>query len=80
MTPDGQRTMNTFLGACQNLSEADVDEDLVKQSAIVYLEGYIWDPPAAKAALAKAAKIARAAGPPGCFNLVRFFLRRPLPR
>jgi adenosine kinase len=62
VTPDGQRTMNTFLGACQNLSEADVDEDLVKQSAIVYLEGYLWDPPAAKAALAKAAKIARAAG------------------
>ena len=62
VTPDGQRTMNTFLGACQNLSEADVDEDLVKQSAIVYLEGYLWDPPAAKAALVKAAKIARAAG------------------
>jgi sugar/nucleoside kinase (ribokinase family) len=62
VTPDGQRTMNTFLGACQHLSEADVDEDLVKQSAIIYLEGYLWDPPAAKAALAKAAKIARAAG------------------
>jgi sugar/nucleoside kinase (ribokinase family) len=62
VTPDGQRTMNTFLGAAQNLSEADVDEDIVKQSAIVYLEGYLWDPPAAKAALAKAAKIARAAG------------------
>jgi sugar/nucleoside kinase (ribokinase family) len=62
VTPDGQRTMNTFLGACQSLSEADVDEALVKQSAIVYLEGYMWDPPAAKAALAKAAKIAQAAG------------------
>lgn len=62
VTPDGQRTMNTFLGSCQNLSEADVDEDLVKQAKIVYLEGYLWDPPAAKAALAKAAKIARAAG------------------
>jgi sugar/nucleoside kinase (ribokinase family) len=62
VTPDGQRTMNTFLGACQDLSEADVDEDLVKQSAIVYLEGYLWDPPGAKAALTKAAKIARAAG------------------
>jgi sugar/nucleoside kinase (ribokinase family) len=62
VTPDGQRTMNTFLGACQDLSEADVDEDLVKQSAIVYLECYLWDPPGAKAALSKAAKIARAAG------------------
>ncbi|MGH6826966.1 adenosine kinase [Methyloceanibacter sp.] len=62
VTPDGQRTMNTFLGSAQNLTEADVDEDLVKQSAIVYLEGYLWDPPAAKAAFVKAAKIARGAG------------------
>jgi sugar/nucleoside kinase (ribokinase family) len=62
VTQDGQRTMNTFLGAAQNLSEADVEDHLVTQSAIVYLEGYLWDPPAAKAALAKAAKIARAAG------------------
>ncbi|MGH6850432.1 MAG: adenosine kinase [Methylocella sp.] len=62
VTPDGQRTMNTFLGASQNLTEADVDEDLVKQSAIVYLEGYLWDPPAAKAAFVKAANIARGAG------------------
>ena len=61
VTPDGQRTMNTFLGASQNLTEADVDEDAVKQSAIVYLEGYLWDPPAAKAAFVKAAKIARGA-------------------
>jgi sugar/nucleoside kinase (ribokinase family) len=62
VTPDGQRTMNTYLGACQNLTEADVDEGAVKQSAIVYLEGYLWDPPAAKAAFVKAAKIAREAG------------------
>ncbi|MGH6857856.1 MAG: adenosine kinase [Methylocella sp.] len=62
VTPDGQRTMNTFLGAAQNLSEADVDEERITQSAIVYLEGYLWDPPAAKAAFVKAAKIARGAG------------------
>jgi len=62
VTPDAQRTMSTYLGASQNLSEADVDEDMVRQSAIVYLEGYLWDPPAAKAAFAKAAKIARGAG------------------
>jgi sugar/nucleoside kinase (ribokinase family) len=62
VTPDAQRTMNTFLGASQNLTEADVDEDTVKQSAIVYLEGYLWDPPAAKAAFVKAAKIAHGAG------------------
>ena len=62
VTPDGQRTMSTFLGACQNLTEADVDEELVSQSAVTYLEGYLWDPPAAKAAFVKASKIARAAG------------------
>ncbi len=62
VTPDGQRTMNTFLGACQNLTEADVDESIVAQSSIIYLEGYLWDPPAAKAAFVKASKIARSAG------------------
>jgi len=62
VTPDGQRTMNTFLGACQNLTEEDVDADIVAQSAIIYLEGYLWDPPAAKAAFVKASKIAREAG------------------
>ncbi len=62
VTPDGQRTMSTFLGACQDLTEADVDESLVKDSAVTYLEGYLWDPPAAKAAFVKASKIARAAG------------------
>ncbi len=62
VTPDGQRTMSTFLGACQDLTEADVDADLVRHSAVTYLEGYLWDPPAAKAAFVKASKIARAAG------------------
>jgi sugar/nucleoside kinase (ribokinase family) len=62
VTPDGQRTMNTFLGACQDLTEADIDDNIVRQSAIIYLEGYLWDPPAAKAAFLKASKIARAAG------------------
>jgi sugar/nucleoside kinase (ribokinase family) len=62
VTKDAQRTMSTFLGASQNLTEADVDEDMVGQSAIIYLEGYLWDPPAAKAAFVKAAKIAREAG------------------
>jgi adenosine kinase len=61
VTPDGQRTMNTFLGACQNLTEADVDPALVQDSGIVYLEGYLWDPPAAKAAFVKASTIARGA-------------------
>jgi sugar/nucleoside kinase (ribokinase family) len=61
VTPDGQRTMNTYLGACQDLSEADVDEKMVAAAAITYLEGYLWDPPAAKAAFRKAARIAHGA-------------------
>ncbi len=62
VTPDGERTMNTWLGAAQNLGPEDVDETLVRDSAVVYLEGYLWDPPRAKEAFRKAADIARAAG------------------
>ena len=62
VTPDGERTMNTYLGACQNLTPDDVDEATVQASAITYLEGYLWDPPAAKLAFLKAAEIAHAAG------------------
>ena len=62
VTPDGQRSMSTYLGACQGLSTLDVDADLVRSSAIVYLEGYLWDPPAAKEAFRKASEIAHAAG------------------
>ncbi|MCA0406648.1 MAG: adenosine kinase [Proteobacteria bacterium] len=62
VTPDGERTMNTYLGACQNLSEADVDPATVARAKVTYLEGYLWDPPAAKAAFRKAAELAHAAG------------------
>ncbi|WP_407519687.1 adenosine kinase [Methylobacterium oryzisoli] len=62
VTPDGERTMNTYLGACQGLSAADVDEATAGSARFVYLEGYLWDPPAAKDAFRKAAQIAHAAG------------------
>jgi sugar/nucleoside kinase (ribokinase family) len=62
VTPDGQRTMNTFLGACVDFAEADVDADIVAASAVVYLEGYLFDPPAAQAAFHAAAAAAHAAG------------------
>lgn len=62
VTPDAQRTMNTFLGACVTLSEADVDEALVADSAVTYLEGYLFDPPAAQAAFYRAAAAAHLAG------------------
>jgi fructokinase len=62
VTPDGQRTMNTFLGACVSFGESDVDAALVEQASVTYLEGYLFDPPAAQAAFRAAARIARAAG------------------
>jgi sugar/nucleoside kinase (ribokinase family) len=62
VTPDGERTMNTFLGASQGLGPDDVDEDVVSASSYVYLEGYLWDPPAAKEAFRRAADIAHKAG------------------
>ena len=62
VTPDGERTMNTYLGACQNLTPEDVNPETVRASSIVYLEGYLWDPPAAKEAFRKASEIAHKAG------------------
>ena len=58
VTPDGERTMNTYLGACQNLTANDVDEGIIRASKVTYLEGYLSDPPAAKEAFVKAADIA----------------------
>ncbi|HTT84857.1 MAG TPA: adenosine kinase [Rhizomicrobium sp.] len=62
VTPDAQRTMNTYLGACVNLSPDDVDEELIRAAKITYLEGYLYDPPHAKSAFHRAAEIAHAAG------------------
>jgi sugar/nucleoside kinase (ribokinase family) len=62
VTPDGERTMNTYLGACVNLDERDVDADIVKASAVTYMEGYLYDKPAAMTAFRAAAKISQAAG------------------
>jgi sugar/nucleoside kinase (ribokinase family) len=62
VTPDGERTMNTYLGAAQNLSPADLDAKQIAAAGIIYLEGYLWDPPRAKDAFRKAAEIAHGAG------------------
>ena len=62
VTPDGERTMNTFLGAAQDLHPNDIDEAAIAAAAVVYLEGYLWDPPHAKEAFVKAAAIAHKAG------------------
>jgi sugar/nucleoside kinase (ribokinase family) len=62
VTPDGERTMNTYLGAAQELMPDDIDAAQVAASAMIYLEGYLWDPKNAKDAFVKAATIAHDAG------------------
>ena len=61
VTPDGERTMNTYLGAAQDLSPADIDANQVAAASITYLEGYLWDPQSAKEAFLKASTIAHQA-------------------
>jgi len=58
VTPDGERTMNTYLGACHDLTEADIIEEQIGRAAITFMEGYLWDPPEAKRAFVKAAHFA----------------------
>src|SRR3982075_1557436 len=62
VTPDGERTMNTYLGAAQELTPDDIDAAQVAASSLIYLEGYLWDPKSAKDAFVKAAGIAHGAG------------------
>jgi sugar/nucleoside kinase (ribokinase family) len=69
VTPDGERTMNTYLGAAQQLAPEDVDAEIVAASAITYLEGYLWDPKNAKDAFLKAAEIAHRSERLVCLSL-----------
>jgi sugar/nucleoside kinase (ribokinase family) len=62
VTPDGERSMNTYLGACVELGPEDVQEDVVAASKVTYFEGYLWDPPRAKEAIRACADIAHAHG------------------
>jgi len=62
VTPDAQRTMNTYLGACTGLGPADIDVTRVASAQVTYVEGYLWDAPAAKQAVLKAFDAAHAAG------------------
>ncbi len=62
VTPDAERTMNTYLGASAELHADDVDEDLVRSAAVTYLEGYLWDSPAAQDAFRHASTVAHDAG------------------
>src|SRR5204863_7162855 len=62
VTPDAQRTMNTYLGACTGLGPNDIDAALVGAAQVTYVEGYLWDAPEAKKAVLKAFDAAHAAG------------------
>ncbi|MBY4637347.1 adenosine kinase [Sphingopyxis sp. XHP0097] len=74
VTPDGQRTMNTFLGASHLLEQAMIDEDVIAASDILYLEGYLWDPPLSRAAMRRAIDVSRAAGRKVAFTLSDAFI------
>jgi sugar/nucleoside kinase (ribokinase family) len=69
VTPDGQRTMNTYLGASQFLPAAALDEALIADAAVLYLEGYLWDPAEPRAAMRQAIAAARGAGRKVAFTL-----------
>ena len=69
VTPDAHRTMNTFLGAAQLLPPAALDEAQIEGAAVLYLEGYLWDPETPRYAMVKAIDIARRAGRKVAFTL-----------
>jgi len=69
VTPDGHRTMNTFLGAAQHLPVTALDEKQIQDAAILYLEGYLWDPETPRYAMIKAIDVARAASRKVAFTL-----------
>ena len=69
VTPDAQRTMNTFLGASQFLPESALDLDLIRSASILYLEGYLWDPEQPRAAMRAAIEAAKGAGRKVAFTL-----------
>ncbi|MGE4322188.1 MAG: adenosine kinase [Sphingobium sp.] len=74
VTPDAQRTMNTFLGASQFLPASAVDSAVIQSAGILYLEGYLWDPEQPRAAMRGAIEAARAAGRKVAFTLSDTFV------
>lgn len=74
VTPDGERTMNTFLGAGQFLPAAALNEELIASAAILYLEGYLWDPEEPRSAMRRAIEVARSAGRKVAFTASESFV------
>jgi sugar/nucleoside kinase (ribokinase family) len=73
VTPDGHRTMNTFLGAAQHLAVGVLDEEQIRSSGILYLEGYLWDPETPRYAMVRTIEVARQAGRKVAFSLSDLF-------
>ena len=80
VTPDGERSMNTYLGACVELGPEDVEPDKAAGAKVTYFEGYLWDPPRAKEAIRLTAEPRPCGRPRGFDDAVGLVLRRPLPR
>jgi sugar/nucleoside kinase (ribokinase family) len=74
VSPDGQRTMNTFLGAAQHLDRTALDRDMIERSAVLYLEGYLWNADMSRTAMAEAISIAKQAGRKVAFTLSEIFV------
>ncbi|QJQ31706.1 adenosine kinase [Sphingomonas lacunae] len=74
VTPDGQRTMNTFLGASQNLGRQALDAKVIADGAVLYLEGYLWNADASREAMAEAIAMAKGAGRKVAFTLSDSFV------
>ncbi|WP_375291543.1 adenosine kinase [Qipengyuania sp.] len=74
VTPDGERTMNTFLGASQFLPPAALDDAMIASAAILYLEGYLWDPEEPRSAMRRAIEVARKAGRKVAFTASESFV------
>ncbi|MBX7459869.1 adenosine kinase [Qipengyuania huizhouensis] len=74
VTPDGERTMNTFLGASQFLPPAALDEELIASAGVLYLEGYLWDPEEPRSAMRRAIDVSRGAGRKVAFTASESFV------
>ncbi len=74
VTPDGERTMNTFLGASQFLPAAALDEELIASAGVLYLEGYLWDPEEPRSAMRRAIDVSRGAGRKVAFTASESFV------
>ncbi len=74
VTPDGQRTMNTYLGASQFLPPEAISDQAIAEAAVLYLEGYLWDPEEPRAAMRQAIAAARSAGRKVAFTLSDAFV------